>query len=178
MDLRRIEKKLREAEFFLFHLKQREQQPLGIAEELDFVLSAFLSAARAVDYRLRHEQGDGYRAWRKEWDEKVAPSDRSLLKFIDDDRSFEVHESGSRRTEKHSAWAVRAEEGTVVGFVQLPGPMPGAIAKPEFFYSVTVDGREERASDVCERYVELAKAMVQAFRTEMTSAMPSATGQT
>jgi hypothetical protein len=167
MELRRIEKKLREAEFFLFHLKQREQYPLGNAEELDFLLSAFLSAARTVDYRLRHEQGDGYRAWRKEWDERMDPNDRLLVKFIDDDRALEVHESGSGRTEKLFPMGVRMEEGKVVGFVPLPAPRPGAIAKPDFFYSVTVDGKEERATDVCERYVALTKAMLEAFGTRL-----------
>lgn len=76
MELNRVEKKLREAEFFLFHLQQREKYPLGNAEELDFLLSAFLSAARVVDYRLRHEQGEPYKAWRKEWDEKLNVNDR------------------------------------------------------------------------------------------------------
>src|ERR1700677_3753240 len=113
MALQTIEKKLRETEFFLTQLKRREQYPLGNGEELDFLLSAFLSAARTIDYRLRHEQGDRYRAWRKEWDEKIDTKARLLVKFIDDDRALEVHESGSGRTEKHTPMGVRMEEGTV-----------------------------------------------------------------
>jgi hypothetical protein len=50
-----------------------------------------------------------------------------------------------------------------VGYVALPAPQPGAIAKPDFFY-MNVDGREERATDVCAKYVALTKAMLDAYR--------------
>ncbi len=164
MDLRRVEKKLREAEFFLFHLQQRETYPLGNAEELDFLLSAFLSAARAVDYRLRHEQGEHYKAWRKAWDDRIDPGDRQLVKFVDDDRALEVHASGSSRAEKHSPMAVHMENGEVAGFVPLPAPVPGAIAKPDFYY-VDIEGKEERATEVCAKYIALTRAMLAAYST-------------
>ncbi len=43
---------------------------------------------------------------------------------------------------------VRMEGGQVTAFVPLPAVVPGAIAKPDFYY-VDVDGKEERATDVC-----------------------------
>ncbi len=168
MELNRVEKKLREAEFFLFHLQQREKYPLGNAEELDFLLSAFLSAARVVDYRLRHEQGEPYKTWRKEWDEKLNVDDRQLVKLIDDDRALEVHESGSGRTEKHSPMGVHMEGGQVVAFVPLAAPRPGAIAKPDFYY-IDVDGKEERATEVCAKYITLTKTMLEAYRARSLS---------
>ncbi len=163
MDLHRIEKKLREAEFFLLHLQRREQYPLGNGEELDFLLSAFLSAARVVDYRLRHEQGEAYKNWRKAWDDKIDPKDRRLVTFIDEDRVSEVHKSGSKRTEKHTPMAVRMKDGEIEGYVALATPQPGAIAKPDLYY-IDVDGRDERATDVCAKYIALTKTMLEAYR--------------
>jgi len=170
MDLSRIEKKLLEAEFFLLHLKQRERYPLGNAEELDFLLSAFLSAARSIDYRLRHEQKEPYKDWRKAWNERMPPDDRLLVKFIDDDRALEVHESGSARTEKLSPMGVHMDDGKVVGFVALPAPRPGAIAKTDFFYALNVEGQEKRATDVCERYITLTKDMLAAYQADLVPA--------
>jgi len=59
--------------------------------------SAFLSAARTVDYRLRHEHGTSYENWRAAWDKGLSPQQDSLNKFMTDDRAMEVHESGSTR---------------------------------------------------------------------------------
>jgi hypothetical protein len=164
MDLHRIEKKLREAEFFLSHLQRREQNPVGNDEGLDFLLSAFLSATRVVDYRLRHEQRTPYENWRKGWDERMDYHERSLVKLIDDDRAFEVHESGSKRTEKHTPMAVRMKDGEIEGFVALATSRPGAIAKADF-YCIDGDGKEERATNVCAKYIDLTREMLEAYRS-------------
>jgi hypothetical protein len=57
MNIDSIEKKLREAQFFLERMREQEQRAFGDRDPLDFFLSAFLSAVRTVDYRLRHECG-------------------------------------------------------------------------------------------------------------------------
>jgi hypothetical protein len=67
MNIENVDKKLREAKFFLAKMVEQEGRACSDKEEFDFYLSAFHSAARAVDYRLRHEQGAIYRAWRKTW---------------------------------------------------------------------------------------------------------------
>lgn len=71
----------------------------GEHEESDFFLSAFLSACRSVDYRLRHEQGATYKIFRESWNNALSPAEQRLMKFMVDDRNFEVHESGSNRLE-------------------------------------------------------------------------------
>jgi hypothetical protein len=38
---------------------------MGDKEPFDYYLSAFLNAARTVDYRLRDQQGATYVSWRK-----------------------------------------------------------------------------------------------------------------
>jgi hypothetical protein len=50
-----VEKKLREARSFLDKMIDQESTAFGDKEQFDFNLSAFLNAARTVDYRLRHE---------------------------------------------------------------------------------------------------------------------------
>src|SRR5258707_431645 len=99
MDLPNVDKKLREARFFLSKMADQERLAFGDKEPFDFFLSAFLSAGRSVDYRLIHEQGMLYRTWRKAWDAALSPSNAGLIKFLVDDRNLEVHASGSGRGE-------------------------------------------------------------------------------
>ena len=98
MDLARLHKKQAEAQFFLGHMAEQERRAFGDRQPFDFYLSAFLSAGRTVDYRLRHEQSSIYPTWRKVWDAALSPTDNRLIKFMVDDRNDEVHESGSRRS--------------------------------------------------------------------------------
>src|SRR5258706_14214257 len=100
MNIERVEKKLGEVRFFLRKMIEQERMAFDDKEPFDFYLSAFLNAARTVDYRLCHEQGAIYRAWRKAWNSKLALTDNSLIKFMIDDRNVEVHESGSGRSAK------------------------------------------------------------------------------
>jgi hypothetical protein len=102
-----IDKKLREALFFLKYMRDQEQLAFGDREPFDFFLSAFLSAVRTVDYRLRHEHSSNYPGWRAAWNAGHT-SDDAVIKFMNDDRRLEVHESGSTRS-------VSVEEMRVAG---------------------------------------------------------------
>jgi hypothetical protein len=79
-------------------MREQEQRLVGDREPFDYYLSAFLSAGRTVDYRLRHEHGAIYKPWRKAWDATLSPADAGLINFMIDDRNVEVHESGSSRS--------------------------------------------------------------------------------
>ena len=59
----------------------------------------------------------------------------------------------------------------VVGFVPLDAPRPGAIAKPDFYY-VAVDGKEQRATEVCAKYITLTKTMLEAYRAAALASAP------
>ena len=48
MNLDRIEKKLREADFFLNKMREQERSAFGDREPFDFYLSAFLSAGMTI----------------------------------------------------------------------------------------------------------------------------------
>jgi hypothetical protein len=65
LELRRVHKKLAEAHYFLRLIRDQEPRIGGDENPFDFLLSAFLSAARSVDYRLRHEHKATYKPWRK-----------------------------------------------------------------------------------------------------------------
>ncbi len=99
MDLAAAEKKLREARFFLERMREQETLASGEKEPFDFYLSAFLNAARTVQYRLVHEAaraGVSYKRWRERWDSgHQLPA--AVIRFFVRDRDLELHERGSAR---------------------------------------------------------------------------------
>ena len=131
-----VRKKLREARFFQGKMAERESLAFGDHEEFDFYLSAFLSAARSVDYRLRHEQGVTYETFHAKWDTTLSLDDQQLVKLLIDDRNFEVHESGSTRAELETRIRVgdfyRDRSGTVT--VASPPGTPGRDHQAELSF--------------------------------------------
>ncbi len=149
MDLERIEKKLREARFFLDKMRDQESGAFGDKEPFDFYLSACLGAARSVDYRL------------------TSPEQR-LIEFMVIDRNVEVHESGSTRS-------IKTEEIKIVGdtysdkssthYVSGPPGMPSAsIFKPAYFFAI--DGVERKATEACAEYLTLLERMLAKFKAD------------
>ena len=170
MDLARIEKKLREAGFFLNQMRDRESRAFGDREQFDFYLSACLGAARSVDYRLRHEQPNTYPVWRKNWDESLTPSEAGLIKFMVDDRNVEVHESGSSRGVKDERIKIPGTYSDPSGTVTVSGPPPvlGAGPQEAFIiksaYYFTMDGVDRKATEACAEYLALLERMVAEFK--------------
>ncbi len=81
-------------------MAKRTQMAFGDHEEFDFYLSAFLSACTSVDYTLRHDFGDAYRAFWTKWKAGLQRAESSLLEFMTDDRNREVHDRGSSRVKQ------------------------------------------------------------------------------
>ncbi len=156
-----VHKKLREAQFFLMKMSERAQMAFGDRQEFDFYLSAFLSAARTVDYRLRHEQGAAYRTFRVGWNQNLSAADQQLIKFMVDDRNLEIHESGSARGEQESRISVSRvyedKSGKVTVF-SPPDTPPAYIVKPTYFF--VVDGQSRSVLECCEMYSQLLKRLV------------------
>jgi hypothetical protein len=160
-----VHKKLREARFFLEKMVEREQKAFGDHEEFDFYLSAFLSAGRSVRYRLHYEQVDVYLTFYDAW-EKVLPSnEQRLIKFMADDRSFEVHESGSRRAEHEVHIPVQGtyqdKSGTLFAYSPVGTP-PAEIIKPT--YSFVIDGAQMSVLVCCHKYIDLLERLVRDFQ--------------
>jgi hypothetical protein len=132
MNIESVEKKLREAESCLANMRDQEGRAFGDKEPFDYALSAFLNAARTVDYRLHHEHGATYKPWRKEWNASN-PKEDALIKFFADDRRAEVHEKGSKREVKQESIPVRGhysdKSGTLEAF-STPLPLASAYGVP------------------------------------------------
>jgi hypothetical protein len=160
----RIQKKLREAHFFLAKMTDREQKAFGDHEEFDFYLSAFLSAARSVDYRLRYEQKKAYKIFYGNWENALSPDEKRLMKFMADDRKIEVHQSGSARVQKERRILVYDTYQDKSGSVTVsapPGTPPAVIAKPTFFFSV--NGLQMSVLDYCRQYIKLLERLVREY---------------
>jgi hypothetical protein len=168
LDLSQVHKKIAEARFFLDLLTKQESLIIGDKNPFDYFLSAFLSAARTVDWRLRHEQATIYPGWRSAWDASLTPEDNALIKFMVDDRNQEVHESGSRRSMGQEEIGLPIGESHIEGgIVTICGPpgMPPAVAyKPT--YSFTIDGTERNATEAGAAYLALLQRMVEKFETD------------
>jgi hypothetical protein len=173
MDLGQVHKKIAEAHSFLRKMTDQESRIIGDTE-FDNNLSAFLNAARTVDYRLRHEQGAIYKPWRKAWDARLAPEQRSLMKFIDDDRAKEVHDSGSSRNVrqegvKFGIGTHHLDGGGTLTIGGIPTPLSGiesaaTIYKPT--YSFTIDGTDRKVTEVCGTHLALLQKMVADFEAD------------
>jgi len=157
----RVHKKLREACFFFGKMAERAQMAFGEHEEFDFYLSAFLSAGRSIRYRLHHEQGTAYKTFWTSWKHALLPDEQRLMKFMVDDRNFEVHESGSHRTELESRIPFYGSYQDKYGKVTVsapPGTPPEEIIKPT--YSFTIDGQQVPVLEACHKYIELLDRLV------------------
>jgi hypothetical protein len=118
-----VEKKVREARFFLDRMIEHERMAFDDKEPFDFYLSAFLGAGRTVDYRLRHEQKAIYPIWRHGWDATLNQAQQDLIKFMIDDRNVEVHASGSSRVVKTEARELGTGRHSLArGTIEVFGP--------------------------------------------------------
>ncbi len=167
MNIESVEKKLREAQFFLSKMTEQEQRAFGEREPFDFYLSAFLSAARSIDYRLRHEQKAIYPVWRSAWNAKLSLDEDKLIKHMVDDRANEVHESGSGRSAGFEGIAVMGgysdPSGTLTIFAP-PGTPPAVFNKPAYYF--TLGGTNHKVTVVCAKYLALLDRMIAAFKAD------------
>jgi hypothetical protein len=167
MNLSQVHKKLAETDFFLGKMREQEERFVGDKDPFDYYLSAFLSAGRSVDYRLRHEQGALYRPWRATWDAGLSPAENALIKALVDDRTIEAHESGSGRSVGKEGVEFGIGEhrlpggGGMVTISGPPGMAPAVLYRPT--YSFNIDGVERKATEACATYLALLRRMVAEF---------------
>jgi hypothetical protein len=99
MAIETVKAKLDEARSFLGDMRDQERRAFGDSSRFDHSLSAFLSAGRSVDYRLRCECKATYPTWRETWNAQH-PSEDHLLEYMHAKRANEVHARGSGRIGK------------------------------------------------------------------------------
>ncbi len=155
-----VDKKLREAHFFLRKMKEREALAFGDHEEFDFLLSAFLNAGRSLDYRLRHTS-NRYAPFRVTWDAQLTAEEDELIRFLVDDRNLEVHEAGSTRQQAEVRIPVRGTyqdpSGTLTVFAAVGTP-PAELIKPTYYFDI--GGRRVPVLAACDAYIQLLERLV------------------
>ena len=161
MDLGHVEKKIREAEFFLERMRDVETRISPAGEQFDFYLSAHLSAARAIDSKLDSDHGSSYGPWRRKWNWTNGPAD-DLLRFFSEDPQAVIHESGAKRDDTE-AGARANQEGSTVTVTGPPGTFQlVAGSKRDYFFKI--DGVEHKVTDTCAEYLKVLKRMVAEFK--------------
>ena len=89
------QKKLREAQFFFRHVVRTAGHAVrNDPEEFDFLLSAFLSAARSVTFALQKEAKAPYEKWFPQWKARRGEAECALLDFMKEQRNVEQKEGG------------------------------------------------------------------------------------
>jgi len=145
-------------------LSEQHQLAFSDPEEFDFYLSAFLCAARSIDYRLRHVYRAKYKTFYTKWKRALQPSERRLLRFMVDDRNLEVHEAGSSRLKQEERVPVSQRYQDKSGTMTVTGPPgtpPAQIVKP--VYAFHIDGQLVPVNECCAKYLDLLEQLVADF---------------
>ena len=76
MDIQVIEKKLREARFFLWQMREHERLASEDTEPFEFYLSAFLTAGMSVRGAFHYERdlkrSEAIKAWKQRWEDSLS----------------------------------------------------------------------------------------------------------
>jgi len=144
-------------------------------EIFDYYLSAFLNAAMslrcAFQYRQNRARNQAIKTWREQWESRLTPEEKSLYKFMREDRVAEVHCSGSSRNVGEEGVPLPAgtcrtrRDGIFItddGMVSGSGP--NFIYRPS--YSFTIDGANPKATEACRKYLALLQRMVAQFEAD------------
>ena len=168
MEILQTQRKLREAKFFLKHLKHASGKAFGEREHFHFYLSAFLSACRSVDYVLRNEQETKYKKWFPKWKATLSKDDRKFIEFMIGERGSEIHATGANHfieEQTISIYDVYKDESGIIEVFSPPakfmsGP-PATICKPKRFFHL--HGQPKEVLDVCTRFVNMVEKIVREF---------------
>lgn len=183
VDIDRATKKLRQAEFFLWHLTDASRAWSGnpraqgdAAEQLEFWFSACLSSTRSAHQVMRATWGEGFgrveNEWRRSLERPALARFRRMLDMRDDDvhrattptqaRQRFVPDEPSRYTGEKGGWlSPRADvehenpDGTVVRGSALRGALGLYLQEP--------NGRTIDAGTACREFIEQMRTLVAAF---------------
>jgi len=161
-----IRKKLREVLFFYCHLSHGKTVVEPEREDVDFFLSAFLSAGKSVIGFFDEEQN---RAWFDSWKMGLVEDDRKLLKDMMHQRNLEVHEGGADVIPEFEVAPVNSRD-TSPGyenstFARLPVPALPVRRKGYYFW---IDGKRLDVNSISWRYLELLLKLVSDYQERLT----------
>jgi hypothetical protein len=175
LNIQNVEKKLREAKFFLNKMREYERGAFQDPEPFDFYLSAFLNAGMTVrngfHVTQNRKRDAAIKHWRKQWETShLSPKARAIYDFMREDRRVEVHGSGSRRRVKtKDQELVQGTNRFASGTDFVSGPASDVLplgSRPAPAYSFTIAGTERTATDACAEYLTLLERMVERFKAE------------
>ena len=161
----KIQKKLREAKFFLGHMGQSARSTRLDHEHLEFYLSAFLSAARSVTDFFERKQ----KAWWSQWKANRAsksPEDLRLLNQMTKQRDNEVHEKGSdvsHQVEDVPLRKIETPSGLHAAYAPSFGEPWGEVKVGMKVYYFMLGGKAVPVIETCQRYVGLLERAVEDF---------------
>ena len=161
-----MQKKLREAHYFLRQMEAIAGRPVGDPEDFEFLLSALLSASRSVTDPL---DGRRYRQWYEAWRSARTPREQELLEFMRVQRNAEVHREGADmevRVEFVPLTRLRQDRHghPAYGFHwwSPPGTPPPEVGIN--IHEFELGGTQVEASQTCRDFVTVLAALVAAFR--------------
>jgi hypothetical protein len=173
MGFETVRTKLQEARSFLNLMRDQEQRAFGDRSQFDNNLSAFLSAGRSVDYRLKHEYKATYPTWRTKWNASHPFEDRPL-ESMHTRRANEVHASGSGRAVKSKEIKVGSggsysDKSGTLEVMGSPTPLTGVdtgatISMPHYVFDI--DGVAKPVTEACAEYLTVLEQMVAQFEAE------------
>ena len=151
-------KRLREAEYFLrsareYGIKRFHRSP----EEMEYLVNAFLNAARGVQNAARHSEGAAFKHWYSTWESSLSDDERLLLVSMIDKRN-EVTHAG----ESNSAWDMEwvpssrlpvNRDGGYAIVLALPGIAESAIGIRVTYFEIGATTLE--AVECCSQYFDL-----------------------
>ncbi len=155
-----IRKKLREAIFFFRHLSNQKKALDLEAEDVEFFLSAFLTAGRSVTGLFYKD----CRSWFLDWKMALDDCDR---KFVDDmtrQRNLVVHEGGADvipQFEPVSITKLEADARYADSWSGPPSIPPPQVGKKNYYFFI--DGKQLDVNSVCMRYLELLMKLMNDF---------------
>ena len=161
-----IQKKLREAKFFLGHMRIESARSTRLdREHFEFYFSAFLTAARSVTgFFEKKKQKAWWSQWRTHKDR--TDHDRQLLNRMTKQRDNEVHEEGadvSHQMEDVSLSKIETPSGLHAVYVSSFGEPWGEAQIAMKVYYFKVGGKPVNAVETCQRYVGLLERAVEEF---------------
>ncbi len=155
-----IRKKLREAIFFFRHLSNQKKAFDLEAEDVDFFLSAFLTAGRSVIELFDKD----CRIWFRNWKMTLVDCDRKFLNDMSRQRNLEVHQGGADvipQFEPVSITKLEADARYVASWFGPPLIPPPHVAKKNYYFFI--DGKQLDVNSVCKRYLELLIKLMKDF---------------
>jgi hypothetical protein len=168
MEIPQTQRKLRETKFFLRHLQLTSGKASGEEEHFHFYLSAFLSAAKSVDYILQNEQGGKYKKWFPKWKASLSKKDCRFIEFMFEKRGSEVHGAGAEHFIEKQPIPVYDVYEDAAGRIEVFSPPaklmsgpPATVYKHKWFFNL--GGQRQEVLEICTKFVNMLEKIVREF---------------